>query len=326
MFGWLNRWGKQTQGGGVASPPTDLPTPAPAANNEPALWATHADTLAWTLGTPVPLAAHHGEASPPHPWGQVALRAVDAVLARSTLPTDLVPRAPAVIPQLLSLMRQDDLPLASIVERVVRDPLLTAEVMRLARSPHYRTRQRIETLEGAVTVLGAGGLQAAIARVVLRPLFRGDSAGLMGCAAERSWPHASRQAELAADLAAAQGLPRIEGFLAGLLHGSGRTALWRILDAQTQTSTLATAPWPPMPWDPALYAELAARSHCLFGQLALDWRITAALGEAGAALRHTQPATTYSGLPPLAALVLEAELRCTQELAQTPEVLATPDE
>lgn len=324
MFGWLNRWGKQTQGAEVAVAPAGLPVPAPAPGDEPALWTTHADTLAWILGTPVPLAAHPSEASQPHPWGQAALRAVDAVLARSTLPGDLVPRAPAVIPQLLSLMRQDDLPLASIVERVVRDPLLTAEVMRLARSPHYRTRQRIETLEGAVTVLGAGGLQAAIARVVLRPLFRGDSTGLMGCAAERSWPHASRQAELAADLAAAQSLPRIEGFLAGLLHGSGRTALWRILDAQTTSQS--TGPWPPMPWHPALYAELAARSHRLFGQLALDWRITPALAEAGAALRQAQPASAHSGLPPLAALVLQAELRCTQELAQAPETTDTSTE
>ena len=326
MFAWLSRWGKDTkthgQGNGraaasEAAPIAPTPDAARAEAAAPApMWATHADTLAWALGMAVPLPADgtQGEASG---TSREALRAVDAVLARTSLPADLLPRAPAVIPQLLSLLRQDDLPLPRIVERVVRDPLLTTEVMRLARSPHYRTRHRIETLEGAVTVLGAAGLQSAIARVVLRPLFRGDAAGLLGQAAERGWQHASRQAEVAADLAGAHGLPRFEGFLAGLLHGSGRTALWRILDGSGAA--------PPLPWEPALCAALAARSHRLFGQLALEWRITSTLTAAGEALRQSGASSSRSAgpagpaqpaLPPLAALVLESELLCTQELAE----------
>jgi hypothetical protein len=322
MFAWLNRWGKTPKDSPGAPQPEALRSP-PAVSVETAAVASCSvlpcphptgfaldmacpDTLVWSLGldrhpsTAANPAGQAGQASP-------ALQAVDRLLARDTLPADLLPRAAAVIPQLLSLLRQDDLPLPRIVERVAREPLLTAEVMRLARSPHYRTRERMETLEHAVAVLGASGLQSAIARVVLRPLFRGDSSGLAGRAAERAWPHATRQAELAAELAAQRGLPRLEGFLGGLLHGSGRTALWRILDQSGAA--------PPLPWEPALSRELAVRSHQLFGQLALEWRITSTLMAAGQALREAQPGTQAHELPLLATVVLESEWRCTQELA-----------
>ncbi|WP_036247423.1 HDOD domain-containing protein, partial [Methylibium sp. T29] len=63
-----------------------------------------------------------------------ALRVVDALIQRPEAPLELIPRARTVIPHLLALLRRPDCALPALAEQVGRDLVLTAEVMRAARS------------------------------------------------------------------------------------------------------------------------------------------------------------------------------------------------
>ena len=123
--------------------------------------------LPWLLGcaaaTDAPLA----------PAEQQALDALDKTLALPDLPDNLLPRAAALIPQLISLVRQTSLPVPEIAERVSKDTVLSAEVMRLASSPYYRVQGDVVTnLAQAITLKGLQGLQTVIARVLLKPIYQ----------------------------------------------------------------------------------------------------------------------------------------------------------
>ena len=75
---------------------------------------------------------------------------IDTVLANATLPDRLLPRAAHLIPQLIALLRQTDLPVAEITARIGKDAMLAAEVMRLSDSPYYRRQDPVRNLEEAV--------------------------------------------------------------------------------------------------------------------------------------------------------------------------------
>ena len=127
-----------------------------------------ASALAWLLDGP-----------PPRPGPLTAaeralLQPLDLHLRAARLPGDLLPRAPAVIPQLLGLLRQEQPPRAAMVQQVLKDMLLTAEVLRLARSPFYGN-QPVDSLESALDRIGTAGLQSAMARVLLKPVFQAQA-------------------------------------------------------------------------------------------------------------------------------------------------------
>ena len=82
-----------------------------------------------------------------------ALDAVAHTLSQPELTGNLLPRAAAVIPQMIALLRQTELPTGAIAERIGKDALLTAEVMRLASSPYYRVQGNVATLEQAIELI-----------------------------------------------------------------------------------------------------------------------------------------------------------------------------
>ena len=83
----------------------------------------------------------------------------------------MLPRAAALIPQLLAMLRQSDLPVPAIAERLSKDAVLTAEVMRLASSPFYRAQGCVNDLARAISLIGMRGLNTVISRVVLKPIY-----------------------------------------------------------------------------------------------------------------------------------------------------------
>jgi hypothetical protein len=327
MFGWLTRFfGKSPPAAPAAeaavrphpSPeaapvaaPTAVPAPEPLTAPEvsappsreapPSAAATGPlpcpSPLVWLLQVPPPEAGELRATERP------VLDAIEATLNVSVLPPGLVPRAPAVIPQLLSLMRHQDSSREELVDRISKDLVLAAEVLRLARSPYYRTSSDIDTLSKAVAMIGISGLKSAIARVVLKPLYDAKAGGWAAQAATRNWPFTEHQSERCAGLAADIGLDRFEGFLAGMLHSTGRTALLRIVDR-----TGLPLSWP---CSSAMDEALQRYSHRLYGRFMVEWKITPPLTQAGQLLAagHEVPPQT------LAWAVLESERLSVQDLA-----------
>lgn len=227
---------------------------------------------------------------------RTARYALAQMVNAATLPDTLVPRASAVIPQLMRSLRQESPSQIEWVNKVSRDQLLTAEVLRMARTAHFRTRENVRSLEAALALIGQRGLQAAITRVVLKPILTAQSESQAARAAERGWQVSDVLGPDCAQRLHDQGLDWFDGFLAGTLWGIGRTAVLRTLD-------LARAPLP-VPWSCTLDAYLDECSRALFGRLVVTWALSPVLTEAAQELTLA-PASMPRH--PLALALLEGE-------------------
>ncbi len=200
------------------------------------------------------------------PMEQQALEALDSTLALAELPDNLLPRAAALIPQLIALVRQTSLPTPAIAERVGRDAVLSAELMRLASSSYYRAQGKVESLEQAITLVGLQGLQTVIARVLLKPIYAASAGPLSARIAPRMWEYSEALARHISLLAVPAGQPAFDAYLLGLLHGTGWTVAMCVLDRRALTIA--------QPPSTALVQAMGERAHGLFGLAAQHWEIT----------------------------------------------------
>lgn len=260
---WLSRWFGGPPAAAPSGPRTDAPpgATAPVPSNPPTA-ALRPLLLPWLLdvGDAEERALSAAETQ--------ALAALDAVLALPALPDELLPRAAALIPQLLAMLRQTDLPVQALAQQVSKDVVLAAEVLRTARSPFYRARGTVSDLGEAITLVGEAGVQSVIARVLLRPIFEPPPGTLGRRIAARLWDHAERMAGHASDEARAAGQSAFDGYIAGLLHDAGWTVAARAIDRAGVV--LEGRP------GVVFCAEIDRRAHTLFGRAGRNWAITAA--------------------------------------------------
>ena len=270
MWDWLKRK--------AAAPKvvTERPAPAPAVASAPVMalpalaapraapaLALDAGTfLSWLLEAPSP-----SDCAISVPELE-ALASIDALVSGGLPIQELLPRAPALIPQLLRALRQSDISLPALVDRVSKDLVLAAEVMRMARSVAYSRDAEVHDLGRAIASLGEQGLQRAISRVVLRPLMQSGGGKLSALAAQRLWDHTELKSTLCSTKALAAGLDPFDGFMAGMLHSAGWTVALRHLDLRTP---------PPWPWSREFSESLAARRDPLFGKVVGTWQVSPAL-------------------------------------------------
>lgn len=148
---------------------------------------------------------------------------------------DLLPRLPAVLPQLMRLVRRDDVSATELVQLLSRDPSLVGELMRLANSPRYRPEREITDLSGAVFVLGQQGLNQLVMSVALRPIFNQSKGRYGSRAGTLLWDLSERSAVATLKLANA-GDDEFSAYLAGLSSQLGLMALLRALDGMSAPS------------------------------------------------------------------------------------------
>ena len=65
-----------------------------------------------------------------------------------------LPPAPRILPELLSLLRKDDVDSSRIVQLISFDPAITASVLRLCNSAYFAGSTPADDLQEAVTRLG----------------------------------------------------------------------------------------------------------------------------------------------------------------------------
>ena len=314
MWDWLKRK--------TAAPKavTEQPALAPAADAAlvmvpavaPTLWVDAGTFLSWLLEAPPPgdTALSMSELD--------ALASIDALISGGLRVQELLPRAPAVIPQLLRALRQNNRSLPVLVDRVSKDLVLAAEVMRMARSVAYSRDGEIHDLSRAIAALGEQGLQKAISRVVLRPLMQSGGGKLSALAAQRLWDHTELKSTLCSTKALAAGLDPFDGFMAGMLHSAGWTVALRHLDLCTP---------PPWPWSGEFVEALAMRCDPLFGKVVGTWQVSPAL--TALAAEALEPGLVR-GLSPLARALLESDREASGHIvgpaaARRPEPEPVPE-
>jgi len=302
---WQWPWHQRTK---VAAPPAAVAVrcAAAAAPAAPEVEIGDRDFVTWLLG-----AAARAEAGLRREE-QDALAQIDALLGDGPGVAAMLPRAPAVIPQLLGALRHRDQSLTALVERVSKDLLLVAEVMRLSRSARYARHGVVRDLPQAIALLGESGLRSAIARVVLRPLLQSGSGWLAAAVGERLWDHTEHKARACAAKAAAAGLDPFDGYMAGMLHSAGWTVMLRRLDACPQLA---------LPCSDDFMDALAARRDRLFGKAVGAWQVTPAITALAAEAAAAGLGAAGSSL---ARVLLQSDRDATRTVLHDAKLLAAP--
>jgi HD-like signal output (HDOD) protein len=220
LFGGAGGARPDSRPSGPASGPTSGPTPAPAA--AAIAEATPDIDLAFFLW----LAGPHVSGAPS--GAELVLDEL-ARLGRDPLDAaSLVPRVPAVIPQLLRSLRDQDSSSAELARQLAQDAVLVAEVIREANSAYYRPLQPVKSLDAALMMIGQNGLRMLLARIAFRPLIQMQEAGFARQAAPAIWNQSEKCALAASLMAPGLGAGVFESYLAGLMQNLGLIVALRL--------------------------------------------------------------------------------------------------
>lgn len=192
----------------------------------------------------------------------------------------LVPRVPAVIPQLLRSLRDEGSSSGELARLLAQDAVLVAEVIREVNSPYYQPATPVRNLEGALLLLGQNGLRMLLARVAFRPIISLQAGPLARQVAPQLWRQSEQCALAAALLAPRHGADAFAAYLAGLMHNIGLVVALRMVDQLLPAGGL--------PDDDVFGQRLVQGARLLSAAIAGQWELPPAIGHAIAHLGDPQ--------------------------------------
>jgi HD-like signal output (HDOD) protein len=269
-MGWI---GKLLSGGDKAAPLTAAAAPEVA--RQPAT-ITEIDAIYYRW-----LAAA-GSAQAPAEAEQQILDELARLVREPVAGAALIPRIPAIIPQLMRTLQDENMSAAKLSAQLAQDVLLVAEVYREANRPCYHSRYNaspsINNMEGAIMLLGQNGMRMLLARVAFRPIVSMQSGGLTIRTAPLIWRQ-SEKCALAANLVApAMQANAFDAYLAGLMANVGLVVAFRLIDQMHAPDAF--------PQSDAFIAQVFAQARILSVRIAELWEfpasVTRAIGQAGA--------------------------------------------
>lgn len=175
----------------------------------------------------------------------------------------VLPCLPAAGRHCTRLLRDGELAAPKLVDAVARDPILAAQVLRLANA----SGAPVVSIEQAVARLEAARLKGPLAEMAARQTSESQSRAIAD-AARAIWRHSLAVALLARDLAAlAQTTSGDEAYTAGLLHDVGELVLaGMLLEAERHLSHTRGLGW----IRPAQWTSAVKQRHRAIGQLIAD--------------------------------------------------------
>lgn len=269
------RWLIRLFGGARTTPPArDALALAPA--DVPLAGAAELPVAAAAPALDLDLAFFHWLAGP-HvtgaPGAETLLLDELARLARDPqAASTLVPRVPAVIPQVLRSLRDDAGSPGDLARQVAQDAVLVAEVIREVNSPYYQPGTPVRNLEGALLLLGQNGLRILLARVAFRRIISLQTSRLARLVAPQLWRQSEKSALAASLLAQRHGADPFEGYLAGLMHNVGMVVALRVIDALVPAGGL--------PDSDDFGTRLVQAARLISAGIAGQWELPPAIGHA----------------------------------------------
>jgi HD-like signal output (HDOD) protein len=189
-----------------------------------------------------------------------------AVLQVDEIDPNYFPRRPALMPQLLQAVNDPSTASDKLSRMIAHDPVLTADVLRLANSSLYRISPApIETIQRAIVVCGVDALRGILATAMLRPVFRASRTNFPRLP-RMLWDRTERAAR-AAELYAVKMNPqdRFEAQLLVLLSALGPLVVYSAaLDGYSRAPRLTP--------NPSLFVELIdTLGPQMSRRIARDW-------------------------------------------------------
>lgn len=218
-----------------------------------------------------------GEAAPnPSPQGPLAQLLEKIVMKRIDADQLVLPSMPATALKVLNLLKNPELSLKEASTLIERDPMLTAQLIKLANSAASGARDATQSVLQAVTRFGSQKLKAMLIEAAARKLFESRDVRIAE-ASKGLWEHSLAVAIMTRDVVAFAncGLPEF-GYLAGLLHDVGKPIVAAML-LEAERAILGSKP--NMVWLTAPeWIQIVQRIHRQVGvALATKWELPEAV-------------------------------------------------
>jgi putative nucleotidyltransferase with HDIG domain len=187
-----------------------------------------------------------------------------------------LPSLSIIVMDVLTLLRDDNLDLRLLEEKLKRDQSLTARILRIANSPFYGMSRKIVSIHEATVVLGIHTIRNIVTAASIIEHFQVDGDSKFNYLA--FWQHAIGTGVAAKVLAAKVGADQEAAFTAGLLHNLGRICT----EVLFQAELVQVAAYQQAHRCPLREAERAVLGfdHCLIGcKVAERWKLPPTLIE-----------------------------------------------
>jgi HD-like signal output (HDOD) protein len=148
----------------------------------------------------------------------------NAVLQQTLGGIDSLPSLPQLYASLTAALADPDVSLRQVARIIEQDVAMSSKVLQLANSAFFGRPQRVATIQGAVSFLGANALKALVLSIEVFRSFD-DDPRLIGFSLADLERHAMTTAHVANRLLAGDRHAAEDAFLAGLLHDVGTLVL-----------------------------------------------------------------------------------------------------
>ena len=177
-----------------------------------------------------------------------------------------IPSCPQIVLKLLEATRRADADSTKIARLITADVTFAASVLRMANSPFFGLRRRVQSVKLAVAVLGTRNLIKIIYGVMLRDRLGGSRAPAL----RRFWERSNYNAVVCTQLASRlRGVSIDDAYTFGLFHDAGIAVLMQRFADYPQTLIAANAASRSIT---AVEDEHYATNHVIVGALlAHEW-------------------------------------------------------
>jgi HD-like signal output (HDOD) protein len=149
-----------------------------------------------------------------------------------------LPAMSDIAAQLVATLSKEEVDLTYLRDLIARDPSLTATLLRWANSPIHGFARKINTLDGAITVLGISKIRACAIAFFITNTFKTPS----GIDRDAFWKSCMQSAGYAMWIALAVGLNESEAWLTAMLVRLGELVIGQIDPASANAHELSTLP------------------------------------------------------------------------------------
>jgi len=136
-----------------------------------------------------------------------------------------LPTLPTVAMEVARLTRNPDSSINDIVKVIQNDPSITAKILKISNSAFYGMRQKIDTINRALVILGMGEVNNLVTSISIFKTFPIDTE-FKTFDRKEFWEHCAITGEVAKAISLKLGKKMMsEVFTAGLLHDIGKIIL-----------------------------------------------------------------------------------------------------
>lgn len=136
-----------------------------------------------------------------------------------------LPTLPAIAMEVNRLLLDHNSPISKLVDLLEKDPPLVMKILRLVNSSFYGFKNKVNSLQHAITLLGYNTIRNAVVSLAVMDTLTLKKQ-LNGFEIDSFWQHAIKVAVISRRLAIKiKIVPAEDAFIAGLLHDIGKVIL-----------------------------------------------------------------------------------------------------